>query len=258
MMEGWRKRGPGTDDDGASPDTGEASSATRQPGPLRTDVAGATLIAVATLGMVAWAWAFVRTQFVEDEPGSLGGRLDLLADQTPVLLLSAAVAGIGIGLRTVAATQAGAPARPALSRPFAPILLGATAALVVLLGVAASVGDDDDDDLTLDLGISDLDSSRIEEVVPAVPPTVTIANAPAEPTHTLEVHRDGCGVFRSGQIGDDLTWVIKDQDGFQVLGRNAAGETQYRYFQPGTYTVVLETWGGGYYVDASNEVTITC
>lgn len=81
---------------------------------------------------------------------------------------------------------------------------------------------------------------------------------PAEPTHTLEVHSDGCGVFRSGEIGDDLTWVIKDEDGFQVLGRNAAGETQYRYFQPGTYTVVLETFGAGRYVEASNEVTITC
>ncbi len=76
--------------------------------------------------------------------------------------------------------------------------------------------------------------------------------------YTLEVHSDGCGVFRSGEIGDDLTWVVTDADGFQVLGRNAAGETQYRYFQPGAYTVVLEAWGGGYYVAVSNEVTITC
>jgi len=78
------------------------------------------------------------------------------------------------------------------------------------------------------------------------------------PRFTLEVHSDGCGVFRSGEIGDDLTWVVMDKDGFQVLGRNAAGETQYRYFLPGTYTVVLETWGGGHYVAVSNEVTISC
>ena len=74
----------------------------------------------------------------------------------------------------------------------------------------------------------------------------------------IEVHTDGCGVFRTGQIGDDLTWVVTDEDGFQVLGRNAAGETQYRYYRPGTYTVHLETWGGDYYVPVSNEVTITC
>ncbi len=65
-------------------------------------------------------------------------------------------------------------------------------------------------------------------------------------------------MFRSGDIGDDLTWVVKDLDGFQVLGRNAAGETQYRYFQSGTYTVALEAWGGSYYVTVSNEVTINC
>jgi len=79
-----------------------------------------------------------------------------------------------------------------------------------------------------------------------------------EPTFTLEVDSDGCGVVRSGEIGDDVTWVINDQDGFQVLARNAAGETQYRYSQAGTYTVVLQAWGGRYYVAVSNEVTITC
>lgn len=76
--------------------------------------------------------------------------------------------------------------------------------------------------------------------------------------YTLEVHTDGCGVFRSGEIGDDLTWVITDADGFQVLGRNAAGETQYRYWLAGTYSVVLESWGGDYYVEVSNTVTINC
>lgn len=85
-------------------------------------------------------------------------------------------------------------------------------------------------------------------------PTTTVP----QPTYTLDVHSDGCGVFRSGDVGDDLTWVVKDLDGFQVLGRNAAGETQYRYFQSGTYTVALETWGGSYYVTVSNVVTINC
>ena len=66
------------------------------------------------------------------------------------------------------------------------------------------------------------------------------------------------GFHHRGDIGDDLTWVVKDLDGFQVLGRNAAGETQYRYFQSGTYTVALEAWGGSYYVTVSNEVTINC
>ena len=108
-------------------------------------------------------------------------------------------------------------------------------------------------------------------IVEAVPgsscdiPGETAATLPAQPTttlpqitHTLEVHSDGCGVFRSGDVGDDLTWVVKDLDGFQVLGRNAAGETQYRYYRSGTYTVALEAWGGSYYVAVSTEVTINC
>ncbi len=94
-------------------------------------------------------------------------------------------------------------------------------------------------------------------------PTVPSPDEPPAPDDgtfefTIEVHTDGCGVFRTGQIGDDLTWVVTDEDGFQVLGRNAAGETQYRYFRAGTYTVYLETWGGDYYVPVSNEVTINC
>ena len=115
------------------------------------------------------------------------------------------------------------------------------------------------------------DFTVTDGIVEAVPgsscdiPGETAVTLPAQPTttlpqitHTLEVHSDGCGVFRSGDIGDDLTWVVKDLDGFQVLGRNAAGETQYRYFGSGTYTVALEAWGGSYYVTVSNEVTISC
>ncbi|MDQ3359746.1 MAG: hypothetical protein M3520_13205 [Actinomycetota bacterium] len=55
-----------------------------------------------------------------------------------------------------------------------------------------------------------------------------------------------------------LTWSFMDQDGFQVLGRNAEGETRYRYFTGGTFTVVLEAYVDGGYRPVSNEVTITC
>ena len=115
------------------------------------------------------------------------------------------------------------------------------------------------------------DFTVTDGIVEAVPgsscdmPDETAATLPAQPTttlpqitHTLDVHSDGCGVFRSGEVGDALTWVVKDLDGFQVLGRNAAGETQYRYYRSGTYTVALEAWGGSYYVTVSNEVTISC
>ena len=77
---------------------------------------------------------------------------------------------------------------------------------------------------------------------------------------TLTVHSDGCGVIRTEfeETPLNLTWSVKDPDGFQVLGRNAEGETRYRYFQGGTYTVVLEAWNGDFYAPVSNEVTITC
>jgi hypothetical protein len=75
------------------------------------------------------------------------------------------------------------------------------------------------------------------------------------PEYTLTVHTDGCGVIRTPSGGaPDLTWVVKDADGFQVLGRVAENEDRYRYFRPGSYTVVLESYG----VDVSNTVSITC
>ena len=84
----------------------------------------------------------------------------------------------------------------------------------------------------------------------------------ARPPLKLEVFSDGCGVIRSeppaGVVYENLTWTFLDQDGFQVLGRNALGETRYRYYQGGTYTVVLEAWGRDSYVPVSNEVTIHC
>lgn len=81
-------------------------------------------------------------------------------------------------------------------------------------------------------------------------------------SYELSVHTDGCGVIRSegpdGAALDDVTWSVTDADGFEVLGRNAQGETHYRYFGAGTYEVVLESWGGDLYVPVSNTVTITC
>lgn len=74
----------------------------------------------------------------------------------------------------------------------------------------------------------------------------------------LTVFEDGCGVIRSdGPPGAfvNLTWVFRDTDGFQVLGRVADHETRYRYFRPGTYTVVLEAFGD---VPVSNTVTVHC
>jgi uncharacterized protein YceK len=78
----------------------------------------------------------------------------------------------------------------------------------------------------------------------------------------LTVFRDGCGVIRSGTASGagyaNLTWTFRDQDGFEVLGRNAVGETRYRYFRGGTYTVVLEAWVGDGYRAVSNRVTVHC
>ena len=93
-------------------------------------------------------------------------------------------------------------------------------------------------------------------------PAPAVSAGPASDTYALSVHDDGCGVIRTeGPGGEDLgglAWVVTDADGFQVMGRNALGETRYRYFTPGTYDVVLESWGGDSDVDVSNTVTISC
>lgn len=83
---------------------------------------------------------------------------------------------------------------------------------------------------------------------------------PSLPTATLTVFSDGCGVIRSELpvMPPNLTWSISDVDGFEVLGRGAEGETRYRYFRPGTYTVVLKAFDGRTYVPVSNPVTIRC
>ncbi|WP_421119215.1 hypothetical protein ACE2AJ_17895 [Aquihabitans daechungensis] len=92
-------------------------------------------------------------------------------------------------------------------------------------------------------------------------PTATTAPAgDPELTHALTVHTDGCGVIRTEADPEprNLTWEVLDEDGFSVLGRNALGETRYRYYRGGTYTVTLTAWGGDAYVPVSNTVTITC
>lgn len=90
-----------------------------------------------------------------------------------------------------------------------------------------------------------------------VPP---VAPPSSLPTATLTVFSDGCGVIRSELpvMPLNLTWSIADVDGFEVLGRNAEGETRYRYFRSGTYTVVLKAFDGRTYVPVSNTVTIHC
>jgi len=77
----------------------------------------------------------------------------------------------------------------------------------------------------------------------------------------LSVFDDGCGVVRSESppgAYQALTWVFRDSDGFQVLGRNAEGESRYRYYRSGTYTVALEAFAEGRYVPVSNAVTVRC
>lgn len=68
---------------------------------------------------------------------------------------------------------------------------------------------------------------------------------------------DGTGlVTRTGELNDDLTWVIKF-NGTTMLERNASGELTYRpmYYGDGTYEVYLETYSYMGYVPVSNTVT---
>ena len=96
---------------------------------------------------------------------------------------------------------------------------------------------------------------------PVLPPDHQPLTTTPPPRLRLSVFRDGCGVVRSEapvESYQNLTWVFRDADGFEVLGRNAEGETRYRYFRPGTYTVVLEAFGDSHYVPVSNTVTVHC
>jgi hypothetical protein len=108
------------------------------------------------------------------------------------------------------------------------------------------------------------DLAELLELLDEVPdsaPVSPTAEAPP-PRLTLQVYRDGCGVIRSrgaaGTTYQNLTWSVRDEGGFQVLGRNAEAETRYRYFQTGTYSVVLQAFVDGAYRPVSNTVTIRC
>ncbi|QGG96745.1 hypothetical protein [Actinomarinicola tropica] len=112
----------------------------------------------------------------------------------------------------------------------------------------------------------DLDLTLPEGSVSLAPghDVVDLFDSPMQPDELPEVklvvHTDGCGVIRP-EIADPphgLTWSVRDLDGFRVLGRNALSDTRYRYFRPGTYTVVLEAWDGEKYAAISNVVTISC
>ena len=108
-------------------------------------------------------------------------------------------------------------------------------------------------------------TATVTETVTATPsPSIVEPGPVAVPTPDrikLTVFEDGCGVIRSEtppSAYENLTWTFRDLDGFQVLGRNAEGETRYRYFQGGTFTVAVEAWVGDHYAPVSNTVTIRC
>ena len=109
-------------------------------------------------------------------------------------------------------------------------------------------------------------TATVTETVAASPATPDLVPATAEsaeppPMIDLTVHTDGCGLIREDvdeSLYHNLTWQISDADGFQVLGRNALGETRYRYFQGGSYTAVLTAWDGEKYAAVSDEVSLTC
>lgn len=140
----------------------------------------------------------------------------------------------------------------AAAAPTATVTATATATVTVTATVTAAAepaGAADPEDL--EALIDQLDATPGAASVPPRPPKLE-----------LTVFSDGCGVICSqpeaGTSYDNLTWTFLDQDGFQVLGRNAEGETRYRYFQGGTNTVVLEAFVDGAYRPVSNTVTVTC
>jgi hypothetical protein len=150
-------------------------------------------------------------------------------------------------LATGCAGGAGTPSGAVLPVPAATVTVTATATETITATAEAGTGADLSDLAGLDEMIEQLDE----------PP-----KPPRPPKLELTVFSDGCGVIRSrpaaGTTYDNLTWTVLDRDGFQVLGRNAEGETRYRYFQGGTYTVVLEAFVNGAYRPVSNKVSVTC
>lgn len=166
------------------------------------------------------------------------------------------------------------------------VLVAAGTAVVTALVTAAIVDDDPSTDEIagqvageLRSELRDFVADRVDEAIPSTTTTsrttLELEVPESSPWTDLEdladesvpielarltVHSDGCGVIRTefDETPPNLTWSVKDADGFQVLARSAEGETRYRYFQGGTYTVVLEAWTGDSYAPVSNEVTVTC
>jgi len=151
-------------------------------------------------------------------------------------------------------------------------IVGLVLATAFVATIIWSVARDDDSgaaarDQGADTIVDPTTTTFDETAAPIVPPgSVVIPEElrPDEPLdagmYTLRVHDDGCGVIRTTRSDEPrgLTWVVKDEDGFEVLGRAAESEDRYRYFQSGTYTVVLQAYGAGSYEDVSNTVTVTC
>lgn len=78
----------------------------------------------------------------------------------------------------------------------------------------------------------------------------------------LSVDQDGCTVSRTAiesklAVGSEQ-WVITDSSDNVVLERGADDEYTYRYFRSGNYSVVLQAWFNGRYVEISNKVNINC
>jgi hypothetical protein len=140
-------------------------------------------------------------------------------------------------------------------------VVGLLLAAAFVATLAWSIARDADDGEASDALAGTVDSDdRYDDpivVAPTLPPEVV---EPAPERMTLTVHTDGCGVIRSEAPPgmSRLNWLVKDADGFEVLQRNALGEDRYRYFEPGRYTVVLQTLGGTGYIEISNTVEITC
>lgn len=78
----------------------------------------------------------------------------------------------------------------------------------------------------------------------------------------LTLNSDGCGVERGEVTGSspvsNLTWVVRDANGYSVLERSADGEYKYRYFASGIYTISINAWYEGRYHQISDEVNIDC
>ncbi len=97
---------------------------------------------------------------------------------------------------------------------------------------------------------------------PNVPSFSPVVNMPVQALSrvAIELAPDGCGVVRPDiqPAPHGLGWSVKDAGGFEVLQRNALGETRYRYFQSGTFTIELVAWDGEKYAPMSNQLTIRC